>query len=75
MRAPRISANELARYLTTDDAAKRRRIVENQNKPKPFKVSLYSLAENHITNAIVGGLVSFDKLLKSADEIRKLPST
>ena len=65
----------MARYLTTDDAAKRRTIVEGQDKPKPFKVSLYSLAENHITDAIVGGLVDFDNLLKSADEIRKLPSS
>lgn len=75
MKAPEISANQLARYLTTDDAAKRRTIVENQNKPKPDKFPLYySLAEKHITDAIAGGLVDFDGLLKSADEIRELPS-
>ena len=75
MKAPRISANQLARYLTTDDAAKRRAIFENQNKPKPDKFPLYyPPAEKHITDAITGGLVGFDKLLKNADEIRKLPS-
>ncbi len=74
MKAPRISGNELARYLTTDDAAKRRTIVEDQSKPNPFKVPLYSLAENHITDAIAGGLVDLDKLLKSTDRIRNMPS-
>lgn len=45
--APRVSLNALSEYLVAS-AAGRRRIIQEQKRPKPFQVAYYSEAEDAI---------------------------
>lgn len=51
---PRISVNKLGEYAATNNATRRRRIVLDQKKPKPYIPSIYSEAQDFIADYLLG---------------------
>lgn len=66
---PRISVNKLGEYAATNNATRRRRIVLDQKKPKPYIPSIYSEAQDFMADYLLGN-ENKDTLLHKADDFQ-----
>jgi len=69
MPSPKISLNKLGEYLTATPA-RRKRIVQDQEDPKPFIVARYSDAREAIVDFLASGMTEEKKLLSQAKKLR-----
>lgn len=69
MRTPKISANKLGEYLTAT-ASRRKRIIEDQQNPKPFITARYSEARKEIVNYLANNMANEEAMLNAAHELR-----
>lgn len=65
--SPRISVNKLGEYAATNDAA-RRRIVLDQKKPKDCITPFYTEAQDFLADFLLDGDGDDEALLQKADE-------
>lgn len=70
---PRISANELGKFVYSTDAEKHR-ILRDQKFPKPVKVSYYQSASSAILRSFDGGVFSKKTLEQALERIRAMPA-
>lgn len=66
---PRISVNGLAEYLVAG-AGQRRRIIEEQKRPRPFRVIYYREVEEAIRNFVVSEERDAAALRRAASQLR-----
>jgi hypothetical protein len=71
---PRISANELGKFVFATDSEKRR-ILRDQKFPKPFKVSYYQSASSAILRSFDRGAFSKSALLGELKRLQTMPAT
>jgi hypothetical protein len=64
---PRISINQLAKYLGAN-APTRRRIIIDQRNPKTFVVNYYELAQQPIVKFLTGGCRDEEIIIRAIDE-------
>jgi hypothetical protein len=69
---PRISANELGKFVFSTDSEKRR-ILRDQKFPKPIKVSYYQSASSAILRSFEQGAFSRSALLQELNRIQAMP--
>ena len=69
MTDPKISLNKLGEYLTASPS-RRRRIVQDQQDPKPFITARYSDARDAIVDFLASGMSEEEKLLSVAEQLR-----
>lgn len=69
MASPKISLNKLGEYLTASPS-RRRRIVQDQQDPKPFVAGRYSDARQEIVEFLASGMADEAKLLSAAKRLR-----
>lgn len=69
MADPKISINKLGEYLTASPS-RRRRIVQDQQDPKPFITTRYSDARDAIVDFLASGMSEEEKLLSVAKQLR-----
>lgn len=65
---PRISVNKLGEYAATDNAARRRRIVRDQKKPKDYITPFYTDAQDFLADFLLDGGKKDQALLQKAEE-------
>lgn len=65
---PRISINQLAKYLSASPAT-RRRIILDQKQPKSFMVNYYDYANKSIINFILGGCKDEEIIVKEISSL------
>jgi hypothetical protein len=70
---PRISANELGKFVYCTDAQKRR-ILRDQKFPKPIKVSYYQQASSAILRSLKDGVFSEEVLRQALQKIYSMPA-
>jgi hypothetical protein len=70
---PRLSANELGKFVWSSDAEKRR-ILRDQKYPKPIKVSYYQQASSTILRSLKEGVFSEDILREGLQKIQSMPA-
>ena len=69
MSKPRISVNKLGEYLTATPS-RRKRIIENQQQPKPFIAARYSDARKEIVDYLSNGMDDDSEILAAATKLR-----
>lgn len=69
MSRPRISLNKLGEYLTATPS-RRKRIIQDQQDPKPFIAARYSDARAEILQYLAGGMVDEASLAAAAKRLR-----
>jgi len=74
MAKPKISVNELGKYLDTSDDLKRRSILKNQKEQNPSIGSYWNDAEKSITKFIAGNMKDEDILVSAIDRLHSTPS-
>jgi hypothetical protein len=72
-RAPRISVNKLGEYMTATPL-RRRRIVQDQKRPKGFILPRYNEAQDAITKYLIGGKQDAGLLLSEIARLNLAPS-
>jgi hypothetical protein len=72
-RAPRISVNKLGEYMTATPL-RRRRIVQDQKRPKGFILPRYNEAQDAITKYLLGGKQDAGLLLSEIERLNLAPS-
>jgi hypothetical protein len=72
-RVPRISVNKLGEYMTATPL-RRRRIVEDQKRPKGFILPRYTEAQDAITKYLAGGKPDEGRLLSEIERLVLAPS-
>ncbi len=72
-RAPRISVNKLGEYMTATPL-RRRRIVQDQKRPKGFILPRYTEAQDAITKYLVGGKQDEGRLHSEIERLNIAPS-
>jgi len=72
-RAPRISVNKLGEYMTATPL-RRRRIVQDQKRPRGFILPRYTEAQDAITKYLVGGKKDEGRLLSEIARLNSAPS-
>jgi|ERR1043166_3657727 hypothetical protein len=70
---PRLSANELGKFVYSTDAEKRR-ILFDQKFPKPIKVSYYQAASLGILRSFQNGGFSEEALREALQKIQSMPA-
>jgi hypothetical protein len=65
---PRISVTKLGEYAAANDAARRRRIIMDQKRPKDYIVPMYTEAQGAITDFLVAGTQDDESLFRKVDE-------
>lgn len=65
---PRISVNKLSEYAASNDATRRRRIIVDQKRPKPYIPTMYTEAQDVIADFLVAGAQDDDVLFRKVDE-------
>lgn len=69
MKKPRISINKLGEYLTATPS-RRKRIVEDQQDPKPFITTRYSDAREQIVGYLVSDMTDDSTILNAAESLK-----
>ncbi len=64
---PRISVSKLGEYAAVNDAARRRRIVCDQKRPKDYITPFYAEAQDFLTDFLLGGARSHEVLWEAVD--------
>ncbi len=72
-RARRISVNKLGEYMTATPL-RRRRIVQDQKRPKGFILPRYTEAQDAITKYLVGGKADAGRLTSEIERLNSAPS-
>jgi hypothetical protein len=72
-RAPRISVNKLGEYMTATPL-RRRRIVQDQKRPKGFILPRYNEAQDAITKYLADGKQDASLLLSEIERLNLAPS-
>jgi hypothetical protein len=72
-RAPRVSVNKLGEYMTATPL-RRRRIVQDQKRPKAFILPRYTEAQDAIVKYLVGGKEDLRLLLEEIERLNQAPS-
>jgi hypothetical protein len=72
-RAPRISVNKLGEYMTATPL-RRRRIVQDQKRPKGFILPRYSEAQDAIAKYLAGDELDAGRLLSEIERLKLAPS-
>lgn len=72
-RAPRISVNKLGEYMTATPL-RRRRIIQDQKRPKAFILPRYTEAQDAITRYLVGGKQDDGLLVSEIERLSQAPS-
>ncbi len=72
-RAPRISVNKLGEYMTATPL-RRRRIIQDQKRPKGFILPRYNEAQEAITKYLVGGKLDDGRLISEIERLNNAPS-
>jgi hypothetical protein len=65
---PRISINQLAKYLAAN-ATMRRRIIIEQKQPKTFMINYYDYAQKPIIEFLLGGCKNEEIIVKEIDAL------
>src|SRR5688572_13976454 len=71
--APRISINKLGEYMTATPL-RRRRIIQDQKRPKTFILSRYAEAQNAITRYLLTGKQDSGLLISEIERLSLAPS-
>src|SRR5437588_8966028 len=72
---PRISVNKLGEYLVASPR-RRRSIIVDQKRPKPFKTARYTEAQRAISAFLRRGSQDYARLQEALDDLRKqVPSS
>jgi hypothetical protein len=69
MSDPKISINKLGEYLTATPS-RRRRIIEDQQNPKPFIVTRYADARDEIVNYLASNMEDDSAISQAAQQLR-----
>lgn len=69
MAGPRISLNKLGEYLTATPS-RRKRIIQDQQDPKPFIAARYADARSEIVQFLASGMVDDSNLIAAAKRLR-----
>lgn len=70
---PRLSANELGKFVWSSDIQKRR-ILRDQKFPKPIRTSYYQRASSIILRSLNGGVFCENMLRQGLNKIQSMPA-